>query len=407
MRSRIQLAACALAACLAWCGPMQAGLLTTVTADFDVHRHAGAGPYDGGPALRVGTVGNPNNDQRAFIHFDLNDLAGPSGDISEATFRVRFTGTEDQYGNAYLREITSSWAAATVPYAQPVGPQIGGGFLPDTPVADTYYEVDVTSELQAWQTGGANSADFHGFSIRGAEGYTLTFKDFNSEESGLGPELVIVTAPVPDGGTIAVTPDVDLYVDKVTSGSTFTYTTVDNTHLDLGHNAGGNTGEDDRALMKYDLSALAGATVLSATLALDQVEQGTADQHGFAQLRRINASDWDGTEASTFLYDLVAPTDSTFITNFSPATNPPPGLYSLDVTSVVQGWISGATPNYGFGLKQGSEGFGGTGRRFTHRPVLTIEYEFPTVPIPEPATMCALGMALAGLGGYIRKRRRA
>ena len=27
--------------------------------------------------------------------------------------------------------------------------------------------------------------------------------------------------------------------------------------------------------------------------------------------------------------------------------------------------------------------------------------------IPEPATMCALGMALAGLGGYIRRRRKA
>ena len=28
-------------------------------------------------------------------------------------------------------------------------------------------------------------------------------------------------------------------------------------------------------------------------------------------------------------------------------------------------------------------------------------------PIPEPATMCALGMAIAGLGGYIRRRKRA
>ena len=29
------------------------------------------------------------------------------------------------------------------------------------------------------------------------------------------------------------------------------------------------------------------------------------------------------------------------------------------------------------------------------------------VPIPEPATMCALGLAVAGLGGYVRKRKRA
>jgi len=376
--------------------------LTTVTADFDAHRHAGAGPYDGGGVLRVGTVGSPNNDQRAFVHFDLNDL-GPSGDVLGATFRVRFTGNEDQYGNASLREITSSWDAGTVPYTQPVGPQIGGDFLPGTPVGGTYYEVDVTTQLQAWQTGGADPADFHGFSIRGTEGFTATFKDFSSEESGLGPELVIVTAPGPSGGTVKVTPDLDLYVDKVRSGATFTYTTVDNTHLDLGHNAGGNTGEDDRALMKYDLSALNGATILSATLALNQIEQGTADQYGAAQLRRIDASDWDGTEASPFLYDLVAPASSTWITNFSPATNPPPGLYDLDVTSFVQDWVSGAAPNYGFGLRQGSEGFGSTGRRFTHRPVLTIEYEF--APIPEPMTMLTVGLAVAGLGGYVRKRR--
>ena len=30
-----------------------------------------------------------------------------------------------------------------------------------------------------------------------------------------------------------------------------------------------------------------------------------------------------------------------------------------------------------------------------------------TAAIPEPATMCALGLAVAGLGGYIRRRRRA
>ena len=194
MRSRIQLSACALAACLAWCTPVQASLVTTVTADYDVHRTAGAGPWDGGGALRVGTQGSPNNDQRAFIHFDLNDLPNPGAGILDATFRVRFNGNEQQYGNAYLHQITSPWAAGTVPYGQPVGAQIDGGFLPDTPVGGTYYEVDVTSVLQTWQSGGANPADFHGFSIRGTEGFTLTFKDFNSKESGLGPELVVTQA---------------------------------------------------------------------------------------------------------------------------------------------------------------------------------------------------------------------
>ena len=53
----------------------------------------------------------------------------------------------------------------------------------------------------------------------------------------------------------------------------------------------------------------------------------------------------------------------------------------------------------------GSSGSGG------YTPVDAIALVTTSVPagapIPEPATMCALGLAVAGLGGYVRKRRRA
>lgn len=194
-----------LVTCLTWCDSLQANPVTTVTADFDSHRSAGGGPFDGGGALRVGTVGGPNADQRAFIHFDLNDLADPGLGILDAKFRVRFNGNEDEFGGAFLREITSAWAAATVPFAQPAGAQIGGDFLPAAPVAGTYYEVDVTSVLQTWQTGSADPANFYGFTIRGSEGFTSTFKDFNSVESGLPAELVITQIAIPEPSTGTLT----------------------------------------------------------------------------------------------------------------------------------------------------------------------------------------------------------
>ena len=37
---------------------------------------------------------------------------------------------------------------------------------------------------------------------------------------------------------------------------------------------------------------------------------------------------------------------------------------------------------------------------------ISLTYETSEV-IPEPLTVCALGLAIAGLGGYVRRRRRA
>jgi len=145
----------------------------------------------------------------------------------------------------------------------------------------------------------------------------------------------------------------------------------DNYSLDIGH---GDWTGDARALVKYDLSSLPSATIASATLYLLQSELGAADQDGQAQIRRIGTSDWNGAESAAFLNALVADAKSAAIADFSPATGPAPGLYSVDVTSVVRAWADGSQPNYGFGLMQALEGLNNTARQFGAEPMLLIEF---------------------------------
>jgi len=186
--------------------------------------------------------------------------------------------------------------------------------------------------------------------------------DLDADETEF--DSVSLEAKLPAGKAL-VAPTTGLYVQNGT--------VYDNYQLDIGH---GDWTGDARALVKYDLSSLPKATIASATLYLLQSELGAADQDGQAQLRRIGTSDWDGTESAAVLNALVADAKSAAVANFSPATGPAPGLYSVDVTSVVRAWADGSQPNYGFGLKQASEGLNNTGRRFGADPMLLIEFLF-------------------------------
>lgn len=208
--------------------------------------------------------------------------------------------------------------------------------------------------------------------------------------------FLVATSPAFADVITNLTPTSDLF----TSGTT----KVDNGNLDIGHFNFG-AGVDLRALLIFDLSSIApGATINSATLTINQVGlPGNQDAFGRANLRRADVA-WNPSDSASDLYDAASIANSAFITDFSPPDDYVDGVdygYSLNVFDTVSAWHAGTSSNHGFVLKQGAEGFGGTGRRFDSF-TLTIDY----TPIPEPSSALPLatllGVAILG----VRRRRR-
>jgi hypothetical protein len=87
-----------------------------------------------------------------------------------------------------------------------------------------------------------------------------------------------------------------------------------------------------------------------------------------------------------------------------------PSVYSLDVTAVVDAWIDGSVPNYGFGLwAESTSAAQGSDLDFAsmENPIVGGGYFGPrltSVAIPEPAT---IGLVLVGLVGALVVRKRS
>ena len=104
-----------------------------------------------------------------------------------------------------------------------------------------------------------------------------------------------------------------------------------------------------------------------------------------------------GDTPGTVYRDTPAPANLVFTTMITGTEGDPDaaGFTDFFVTPDANGQVSLVT------------GLVPTGARsITYFNGLEIFEPVSQAPVPEPATMCALGLAVAGLGGYIRKRRR-
>lgn len=164
-----------------------------------------------------------------------------------------------------------------------------------------------------------------------------------------------------------------------------------------------NWGDNGRSvgLVEFDLSTLpAGANVTSATLSL------------FHEANSCSGCRYDVFRITS------AWSESTVTFNTAPTFNPvavaslviggvgAPGVFrDWDVTSVVQGWLSGSFANFGLWVEEipvagsasayfDSSDFGGSATD----PKLTLQ-------IPEPAALALVGLGLAALGVSRRRSR--
>ncbi|MCE5328629.1 MAG: DNRLRE domain-containing protein [Planctomycetaceae bacterium] len=157
---------------------------------------------------------------------------------------------------------------------------------------------------------------------------------------------------------------------------------------------GSNTQNVYGCALRFDLSGLDPTKeVTSATLVLQA--------SGNPQAITV----WQFTTDPTSTYKFWSASKTT-AASFSVTT---PGSYTIDLTSLVQGWLSGTTANYGLfftGPRYSGANTSFEATNYTQNsqgPHLSVSQL--VADVPEPATMSLL--VLGGVAVLVRRKRRA
>ena len=269
------------------------GDIKSVTTYVTSGTHANTNYY--GQALKCG-VNADGTESLAMTQFDVS---GIKGTVTNATLKI---GLNSPYDQIMACEIFGSWNAQTVtwnnkPLTAPYG-NVG------TEVAPHVVYIDVTQLVQKWISG-----ENYGVALRGFQGsYNITNCELLVETKERETEKTMVLS-----GSHA---DSNYYGQP----------------LQCGVNA---DGSEALALAYFNVSDIKG-TVTSATLKIGLTSP-------YYQMMACEVyGDWDAQNVTWNNKPVVAPYGNT-------GTEVAPHVVYIDVTQLVQKWISGE--NYGVALR--------------------------------------------------------
>jgi hypothetical protein len=161
----------------------------------------------------------------------------------------------------------------------------------------------------------------------------------------------------------------------------------------------GLEGAFSKTNMEVDISGLAGAHIVSASLGFVLLEN-------YDQTGSLTITGYDATGALGYQYNAPTAAYGAVSNNFANGAQ-----QSFDVTALVQAALLQNENWLGLHLQNSSQGrwtYTGTGQASADRAQARLVVEFaPATTVPEPGPLALIGLGLAGLAAAGRRKTKA